>query len=122
MTAAAGPAGGAIRASRGRGLALAIGATFFWSLAGILVRLVAEATSWHIILYRSVGVTAMLAGMIAVVHRGRIAEAIRAAGWAAVLAGAFSSASSVLFILALGRVTVANALFMSGITRSWWRS
>jgi drug/metabolite transporter (DMT)-like permease len=101
---------------RGRGLALALGATFCWSLAGVLVRLIHEATSWHIILYRSLGVVAMLGGMIAVAHRGRVARAIRLAGWPAVLAGACSSASSVLFILALGRVTVANALFMSGIT------
>jgi drug/metabolite transporter (DMT)-like permease len=108
--------GATASASQGRGLALALGATFCWSLAGILVRLIGEATSWHIILYRSLGVVAMLGGMIGVAHRGRVAEAIRLAGWPAVLAGACSSASSVLFILALGRVTVANALFMSGIT------
>ena len=116
MTTVAAPAGETVRSSRGRGLALALGATSCWSLAGILVRLVEQATSWHIILYRSLGVTAMLGGMIAVFHRGGTARAIRAAGWPAVLAGACSSASSVLFILALGRVTVANALFMTGIT------
>ena len=104
------------RASRARGLLLALGATFCWSLAGLFVRLVQEGTSWHIILYRSLGVTAMLGAMIAVVHRGRVAESIRRAGWPAVLAGICSTGSSVLFILALGRVTVANALFMGGIT------
>jgi drug/metabolite transporter (DMT)-like permease len=104
------------RSSRARGFGLALGATFCWSLAGILVRLIQEATSWHIILYRSLGVAAMLGGMIAVVQRGQTGRAIRLAGWPAVLAGACSSASSVLFILALGRVTVANALFMAGIT------
>jgi drug/metabolite transporter (DMT)-like permease len=108
--------GSTAQSSRGWGLALALGATFCWSLAGILVRLIQEATSWHIILYRSLGVIAMLGGMIAVAHRGRVVRAIRHAGWPAVLAGAFSSASSALFILALGRVTVANALFMGGIT------
>jgi drug/metabolite transporter (DMT)-like permease len=40
----------------------------------------------------------------------------RRAGWSAVLAGLCAAASSVLFILALARVTVANALFMLGIT------
>jgi drug/metabolite transporter (DMT)-like permease len=115
-TAAAPPGAPAARSGHGRGLALAAGAVFCWSLAGILVRLVQEATSWHIILYRSVGLTAMLAAMIAVAHRGRSARAIRAAGWPAVLAGLCSSASSVLFILALGSITVANALFMVGIT------
>jgi drug/metabolite transporter (DMT)-like permease len=116
MTPAAAPAGETVRPSRGQGLLLALGAVFCWSLAGILVRLVEAATSWHIILYRSLGLTAMLAGMIAIVHRGQSIRAIRLAGWPAVLAGVCSSASSVLFILALGRVTVANALFMTGIT------
>jgi drug/metabolite transporter (DMT)-like permease len=111
--AGAADAGGS---SRGRGLALAVGSVFCWSLAGILVRLIEGATSWHIILYRSLGVIAMLGAMIAVVHRGQIARAIRLAGWPAVVAGMCSSASSILFILALGRVTVANALFVTGIT------
>jgi drug/metabolite transporter (DMT)-like permease len=110
------PAGETARSSRGRGLALALGATFCWSLSGLLIRLIAEATSWQIILYRSLGVTAMLVSVIAVVHRRRSVRTIRLAGWPAVLAGACSSASSVLFILAVGRVTVANALFMTGIT------
>lgn len=106
----------AARAARTRGFALALSATVFWSLAGLLIRLIGEATSWHIILYRSIGATIMVATMIAVVHRGRVAEAFRHAGWPAVLAGACSSASSVFFILALGRITVANATFMGGIT------
>ena len=101
---------------RGRGFAFALGATFFWSLAGLLIRLMSEATSWHIILYRSLGATALVGGVLALVHRGRVGEAIRLAGWPAVLAGLCSSASSVFFILALGRVTVANATFMGGIT------
>ena len=104
------------RTSRSLGFALALSATAFWSLAGILIRLIGEATSWHIILYRSLGATAMVGTMLAIVHRGRVAQAIRLAGWPAVLAGVCSSASSVLFILALGRVTVANATFMGGIT------
>lgn len=106
----------AIHPSRSRGLLLALGATTCWSTAGILIRLVRDATSWHIIVYRSVGVAAMVAGMIVLMHRKRTGDAIRRAGWPAVLVGVCSCASSVLFILALGRVTVANALFMGGIT------
>jgi len=106
----------AARSGRTRGFALALSATVFWSLAGLLIRLIGAATSWHIILYRSIGAAIMVATMIAVVHRGRVAEAFRRAGWPAVLAGACSSASSVFFILALGRITVANATFMGGIT------
>ncbi len=114
--ASPGQAVDAARAGRTRGFALALSATVFWSLAGLLIRLIGEATSWHIILYRSIGAAIMVATMIAVVHRGRVAEAFRHAGWPAVLAGACSSASSVFFILALGRITVANATFMGGIT------
>jgi drug/metabolite transporter (DMT)-like permease len=113
---AAGRAGDAARAHRGLGFALALGATLFWSLAGILIRLIEVASSWHIILYRSLGTTAMVGIMLVVFHRARVAEVVRLAGWPAVLAGLCSSASSVLFILALGRVTVANATFMGGIT------
>jgi drug/metabolite transporter (DMT)-like permease len=104
------------RSSRARGFTLALGAALCWSLAGILVRLIEAGTSWHIILYRSLGVTATLGAMIAVVHHGRASETFRLAGWSAVLAGLCAAASSVLFILALARVTVANALFMLGIT------
>jgi drug/metabolite transporter (DMT)-like permease len=74
--AAAGDAGVALgvaetaRESPGLGLAMALGATLCWSLAGILIRLIDEATSWHVILYRSLGVTATLGGILAVVHRG----------------------------------------------------
>lgn len=103
------------RAGQTRGLLLALGATTAWSSAGLFVRLVETGTSWHIIFYRSLGLTVALAAMIAVIHRGQAGRAIRSAGWTAALAGACSCASSALFILALGQVTVANALFMTGI-------
>jgi drug/metabolite transporter (DMT)-like permease len=102
--------------ARARGLTLALSGAFCWSLAGIMVRLAHEATSWHLILYRSLGVILMLGTTFAVVHRGRAAGVFRRAGWPAILAGLCSSASSVLFILALARITVANSLFVSGIT------
>jgi drug/metabolite transporter, DME family len=104
------------RSGRARGFLLALGAIVCWSLSGIIVRLMEAATSWHIILYRSLGVVVMIALMTLVAHWRRGSGPFRLAGWPAVLAGAASSASSVLFVLALGQVTVANALFMSGVT------
>jgi drug/metabolite transporter (DMT)-like permease len=103
-------------AARARGFALALSATLFWSTAGILIRLIEQASSWHIILYRSLGATVMVAAMLVLVHPGAVARTVRLAGWPALVAGICSSASSVFFILALGRVTVANATFMGGIT------
>jgi drug/metabolite transporter (DMT)-like permease len=103
-------------ASRGHGLLLAIGATVCWSLSGLLVRLIETASSWHVVLYRSAGVSAMLVALVALMHGRGAPRVVRLAGWPAVLAGACSAASSAFFILALGRVTVANALFVGGIT------
>jgi DME family drug/metabolite transporter len=102
--------------SRPRGFVLALGAIVCWSLSGIIVRLMEAAMSWHIILYRSLGVVVMVGLMTLLAHRRRGGGPFRLAGGPAVLAGAASSASSVLFVLALGQVTVANALFMSGVT------
>jgi drug/metabolite transporter (DMT)-like permease len=99
-----------------RGVLLALGATIAWSCAGLFVRLVESATSWHIILFRSLGLALSMTALLVAIHGARAARALRAAGWTAALAGAASCASSALFILALGQVTVANALFMSGIS------
>jgi EamA domain-containing membrane protein RarD len=68
------------RARQTRGLLLALGATTAWSSAGLFVRLVTTGTSWHIILYRSLGLTAALAAMIAVIHRRDAGRALRSAG------------------------------------------
>lgn len=103
------------RARHTRGLLLALGATTAWSSAGLFVRLVETGTSWHIIFYRSLGLTVAIAAMIALIHRGQTGRAVRSAGWTAAVAGACSCASSALFILALGQATVANVLFMAGI-------
>jgi DME family drug/metabolite transporter len=103
------------RARQTRGRLLALGATTAWSSAGLFVRLVETGTSWHIIFYRSLGLTLAITAMIAVIHRGRTGRAVRSAGWTAAAAGACACASSALFILALGQATVANVLFMAGI-------
>jgi DME family drug/metabolite transporter len=101
--------------SRLRGVLLGLAATAAWSLSGIMVRLVPELDPWQIILFRSLGVVIAIGMTLSFGRRLRLAAVLRQAGWPAVLAGAFSAASSVLFILSLQHVTVANALFMSGI-------
>lgn len=103
-------------AGRLRGLTLALGACFFWSLSGILVRLLEAASSWQIVFWRSAGLLLTIVTMLLVVHRGRVLRAVRLAGPIAVVAGLCSCGASAFFILALARTTVANALFMSGIT------
>jgi drug/metabolite transporter, DME family len=110
-TAPSTPAGPA----HGRGVALALLGALFWSLSGLMVRLTEAAGPWQIVLYRSVAMTATLLLLLAVRHRGRVATPLRDAGWDAFLAGLALTGSSSFFILSLSHVTVANALFMSGI-------
>jgi drug/metabolite transporter (DMT)-like permease len=115
------PTGDAVAAIRpadahARGVLLVLLATLCWSLAGVIVRLLEQAAGWQIILYRAVGLTLVILVVVATTHRGRVLDAIREAGWAGLLAGIAGTAASVLYILSLAEITVANALFMVGIT------
>jgi DME family drug/metabolite transporter len=102
--------------AHGRGVALALVGALFWSTSGVLVRLAEDAGSWQIVLYRSLAMTATLLVLLAARHRGRVATKLRDAGPDAFLAGLALTGSSCFFILSLAHVTVANALFMSGIS------
>ena len=97
----------------GRGVLLACLGALFWSLSGVLIRLTEAATSWQIVFYRALAMSLTLL-ILAVRYRGRDLP-LRRAGRDALLAGLAFSSASCCFILAIGYVTVANALFMSGI-------
>jgi drug/metabolite transporter (DMT)-like permease len=116
--ASAGPAEGPVPGeppSRRRGILLALSATACWSLSGVMVRLLEATTSWQIVLWRSLGMVAAVGLLLLVEERGRPGPALAAAGRRAVVAGLLSAAASALFILAIARVTIANALFLAGI-------
>jgi drug/metabolite transporter, DME family len=101
-----------------RGVLLVVLAGSFWSLGGILVRLVEAAGAWQIIFYRSAALIPTLALIMAVRHGGGggrwFLATFRAAGRNGLAAGALQAAASVAFILALQHTTVANTLFMLG--------
>jgi DME family drug/metabolite transporter len=99
----------------GRGVLLACLGALFWSLSGVLIRLTETSTSWQIVFYRALAMSLTLLLILAVRYRGRIDLPLRRAGRDALLAGLAFSSASCCFILAIGYVTVANALFMSGI-------
>lgn len=99
-----------------RGVSLVLFATLCWSIAGVTVRLLHAATGWQVILYRSIGLTLVILAVVATTHRGRVLGAIRAAGWTGLLAGIAGASASILYILALAEITVANTLFMVGVT------
>ncbi len=99
----------------GVGVLLACLGALFWSLSGVLVRLIESASSWQIVFHRALAMSLALLLILAVRYRGRVDLPLRRAGWYGLLAGLAFSSASICFILSLAHVTVANALFMSGI-------
>jgi drug/metabolite transporter (DMT)-like permease len=105
---------GALDRDYARGVALVALAGVFWSIGGLLIRLIEGASGWQIVLFRSLALALMLSLIIALRHRGRLVTAFRAAGWGGVAAAAALAGGFIAFVLALQHTTVANATFMLG--------
>ncbi|ETW94912.1 MAG: hypothetical protein ETSY1_32830 [Candidatus Entotheonella factor] len=95
-----------------RGVILVLVAGTFWSIGGIVVRLIEQAQPWQIVFYRSLTLMLTLTVWIAYRHRGQMGSAFRAAGGRAVIAGLCLSLGFTCWIFALTHTTVANALFL----------
>ncbi|MCH7944115.1 MAG: EamA/RhaT family transporter, partial [Proteobacteria bacterium] len=63
--------------SYARGILLVMAAGGFWSLGGILVRLVEAAGPWQILLVRSASLSIALFMVLLVRHRGALLGALR---------------------------------------------
>jgi drug/metabolite transporter (DMT)-like permease len=109
-----------------RGVLLVAMAGVFWSLGGVLVRWVEAASAWQIIFYRSLALALTLALIVAIRHRGRLRAAFAGVGWNGLVAGVFLAGGFAGFIVALTHTTVANTVFMLGVTPfvaavlGWW--
>lgn len=96
----------------GTGVALCLAAGSLWSLMGLGLRQIEEASVWAILFWRSVGTVPVLLAFIWWTSAGRPLTAIRAVGAAGALGGfglvfAFAGA-----IYAFQTTTVANAVLM----------
>lgn len=98
---------------RGRALVLLSGLAF--SSGGLLVRLIADAGLWQIIVYRGLGLLATLLLLIAWRYRGDLATPFRRAGPSAAVGGLCIAGSFISFIYALTHTTVANTLFLLAV-------
>ena len=96
-------------ASASQGLALVAAAALFWSLGGLLARLVAT-DAWTTVFWRSVFAALFLLGVTAVQERGATWARIRGLGAAGVGMALCFAIASACFINALAYTTVANAL------------
>jgi drug/metabolite transporter (DMT)-like permease len=119
--AVAGVTGGGPASHRGtadadyaKGVVLVALAGVFWSLGGLLVRLVEAASGWQIVLFRSLALALTLTLVIALRHRGRLVGALRGAGWGGVAGALGLAAGSIGYVLALQHTSVANVVFMLG--------
>ncbi|MCU0829736.1 MAG: DMT family transporter [Tabrizicola sp.] len=96
----------------GTGVALCLAAGTIWSLMGLGLRQIEEASVWQILFWRSVGMVPLLLGFMWWTSRGRPMAALRAVGGAGIAGGlglvlAFSGA-----IYAFQTTTVANAVLL----------
>src|SRR4051794_23659475 len=71
----------------GQGALFTVAGALFWSLSGVLVRLVEAAGSWQIVLYRSLAMTATLLLILGLRYGGRGLGAFRPAGGGGGLGG-----------------------------------
>ena len=96
----------------GTGVALCLAAGTIWSLMGLGLRQIEEASVWQILFWRSVGMIPVLLGFMWWTSRGRPLAALRAVGLAGIAGGlglvlAFAGA-----IYAFQTTTVANAVLL----------
>lgn len=96
-------------------LFVAAGATC-WSLGGALVRLTEGVDAWQIIFFRSITVLVCMCVWLGLRFRTTLFTRMREAGVNAVIAGIAIGTAGLAFVASLFYTTVAEAIFMVGIT------
>ena len=95
-----------------RGVILVLLAGVFWSLQGLSIRLIEQASPGQTVFWRSISQGVVLLSVVAAINRGRIVHAFRAAGGAGLVGGLCMLVTSTGFVFALSYTTVANVVFM----------
>jgi DME family drug/metabolite transporter len=88
---------------------LALFAPIFWSLTGLIIRLLETSDEWQINFYRSTSLALFMVVYLAVKYRGNLWQVIRASGRKAMLAGVFIGIAMFSNIIAMQHTTIANA-------------
>ena len=90
----------------------AIVAPIFWSLAGVIVKSLEQATEWQINFYRCGSLALWVALVILIRYRRSVATVIRAGGFQALFAGVLLGGAMVCNVIALKYTTVAVAVLV----------
>lgn len=88
---------------------LALLAPVFWSLTGLVIRLLNEVDEWQINFYRSTSLAIFLVLYLLVKYRGDFWKVVRRSGGKAVLGGFFIGIAMFCNIIAMRHTTIANA-------------
>ena len=90
----------------------AIVAPIFWSLAGVIVKSLEQATEWQINFYRCGSLAIFVAVVTLFRYRRSVATVIHAGGFQALFAGALLGGAMVCNVVALKYTTVAVAVLV----------
>ena len=87
-----------------------------WSSGGLLVRALSITNAWEIVFWRSLFMALFVAGVLLVMHGGRMLQAVLAIGRPGVIAGAFLAGTFFFFIASLTHTTVANTFVLMSVS------
>jgi len=99
-----------------RAILFMIVAAVCWSSGGFLVRQLSITDAWEIVFWRSLFMALFVAGVLGVIHGGRVSRAVAAVGWPGLMAGAFLAGTFFFFIGALTHTTVANTNVLMSVS------
>lgn len=90
----------------------AITAPVFWSLAGVVVKSLEQATEWQINFYRCLSLTLFVAAVTLIRYRRSTLMVLRMGGLKTIISGALLSGAMLCNVVALKYTTVAVAVFV----------
>ncbi|MDA0261747.1 MAG: DMT family transporter [Proteobacteria bacterium] len=96
------------------GIFLVLGSAVSFSLAGVLIRWVEEASGWQIVLYRSAALSITLLVFLAVRYGRGVWAAFTAPGWSMLIGAVCMAFAQVCVIWAFLHTQVANVVFVFG--------
>ena len=90
----------------------AITAPLFWSLAGVVVKSLEQATEWQINFYRCISLTLFVAAVTVIRYRRSTLTVLRMGGLKTLISGVLLSGAMLCNVVALKYTTVAVAVFV----------
>ena len=95
-----------------KGVGMVLLAGTFWSITGIVIRLMESAGEWQILFYRSLAMVPTLLIIIGIRTGGAFSMTFAKTGVTGPVAGLFLASSFSCFVFSMTHTTVANTLFL----------